>query len=83
MKAIELTGSIDALGNLSLDQSLVAVAAGPVKVIVLFEDNLPNDAGDPDDTPLEEVKASLQRALSEARSGQRLSLLQALQGLDD
>jgi hypothetical protein len=31
---------------------------------------------DPDDTPLEEVKASLRRALAESKSGQRIPIAQ-------
>lgn len=37
---------------------------------------------DPDDTPLEEVKASLRRALQESKSGQRIPIVQMWDGID-
>jgi hypothetical protein len=37
---------------------------------------------DPDDTPLEEVKASLRRALQELKSGQRIPIAQMWDGID-
>jgi hypothetical protein len=37
---------------------------------------------DPDDTPLEEVKASLRRALQESKSGQRIPIAQMWDGID-
>lgn len=84
MKAIELTGVVDAQGNLCLEKSLLPLDQGPVRVIVLYsQDFATEDAHDPDDTPLEEVKASLRRALEEARAGQRIPLSQMWDGIDD
>jgi hypothetical protein len=37
---------------------------------------------DPDDTPIEEVKASLRKALQEARSGQRIPIAQMWESID-
>ncbi len=37
---------------------------------------------DPDDTSVEDIKASLRRALQEATSGQRISLSQMWEGID-
>ena len=70
MKAIELTGTVDNRGNLSLDEPVLVTANSRVRVIILCsEESLEVD---PDDTPDEEVKASLRRALEEAKSGQRI-----------
>ena len=38
MKAIEVTGSIDAEGNLLLDEPIQAVASSRVRVILLFSE---------------------------------------------
>ncbi len=55
MIAIEVTGTIDAEGNLILDQPL-KMESYPLKVrlIILFS----KEENDPDDTPVEEIKAS-------------------------
>jgi hypothetical protein len=84
MKAIEVTGTIDNKGNLSLDKPISEAAHGRVRVIVLCsEENLDEDlADDPDDTPLEEVKASLRRALQESKSDQRIPIAQMWDGID-
>ncbi|MBW4601825.1 MAG: hypothetical protein KME29_20180 [Calothrix sp. FI2-JRJ7] len=37
---------------------------------------------DPYDTPVEEIKASLRRALHDAKTGQRLPLSQMWEGID-
>lgn len=81
MKAIEVTGSIDAEGNLLLDEPIPSAASSRVRVILLFSE-LAEDADDPDDTPVEAVKASLQRALQQAKSGERLPLSQMWEGFD-
>ncbi|MBE9141038.1 hypothetical protein IQ254_28215 [Nodosilinea sp. LEGE 07088] len=83
MKAIELTGTVDEQGNLLLDQAASSMPQGPVRVIVLYpEDHSIGDVNDPDDTPMEEVKASLKQALEEAKSGQRIPLSQLWEGID-
>ncbi len=63
MRAIEITGKIDEKGQLLLDEPLEVTGVDEVRVIVLFEEN----GDDPDDTPTEEIKASLRRALQEAK----------------
>ncbi len=69
MKAIEVTGSIDGMGNLILDQPIQAESyPHRVRVIVLFSES--ESEIDPDDTPVEEIKASLRRALQQAKAGQ-------------
>ena len=37
---------------------------------------------DPDDTPIEEIKASLRRAWQEAKSGNRIPLSEMWEGID-
>ncbi|RUT05581.1 hypothetical protein DSM106972_035880 [Dulcicalothrix desertica PCC 7102] len=80
MKAIEVTGSIDQKGNLILDE-LIHVETYPsrVRVIVLFTEQ---EESDPDDTPIEDVKASLRRGFEQAKAGQRLPLSQMWEGID-
>jgi hypothetical protein len=79
MKAIEATGIVDDQGNLALDQPVVDSTPGRVRVIILYSEK---DLEDPDDTPLEEVKESLRRALQEAKSGQRIPISQMWDGID-
>ena len=83
MKAIEVTGTVDEKGSLSLDQPVAIAAHSHVRVIILYsEAPLENEEHDPDDTPLEEVKASLRRALEESKSGQRIPIAQMWDGID-
>jgi len=70
MKAIEVTGNLDETGQLSLDHPIENFAPSRVRVIVLFPDVTEEVETDPDDTPIEEVKSSLRRALQQAKSGQ-------------
>jgi hypothetical protein len=77
MKAIELTGTVDDRGNLSLDEPVLVSANSRVRVIILCpEESSETTEVDPDDPPIEEVKASLRRALEEAKSGQRIPIAQ-------
>ena len=82
MKAIEVTGVVDNQGNLSLDQPVIIAARGRVRVIILCSEEFVEEEQDPDDTPLEEVKASLRKALEESRSGQRIPIAQMWEGID-
>lgn len=82
MKAIEVTGSIDTQGNLILDEPIQGEPyPSRVRVIVLFTQT-EQEEQDPDDTPIEDVKASLKRALKQAKAGQRLPLSQMWEGID-
>lgn len=76
MKAIEVTGNVDAQGNLNLDAPIGEVAESRVRVIILVPDAIESVEIDVDDTSIEEVEASLKRALQQAKSGQRLPLSQ-------
>ncbi|MFO0125955.1 MAG: hypothetical protein ACK54J_01760 [Pseudanabaena sp.] len=69
MRAVEATGTIDRQGNLSLDQPFDVDISGRVRVIVLFAEPVQELEDDPDDTPIEEVKASLKRAFQQAKVG--------------
>ena len=83
MKAIEVTGKIDAEGNLVLDQPIQGTTyPHQVRVIVLVPEQVEIEAVDPDDTHVEEIKASLKRALQQAKAGQRLPLSQMWEGID-
>lgn len=82
MKAIEVTGRIDAQGNLVLDQPIQGTDyPHRVRVIVLVPEAA-ETTDDPDDTPVEEVKASLKRALQQAKAGQRIPLSKLWEGID-
>jgi hypothetical protein len=83
MKAIEVTGKIDSLGNLVLDEPIQGTTyPHQVRVIVLVPEQGEAEEVDTDDTPTEEVKASLRRALEQAKTGQRLPLSQMWEGID-
>ena len=81
MKAIELTGTVDARGNLSLDEPVLVSANSRVRVIILCPEES-SETIEIDDTPIEEVKASLRRALQEAKSGQRIPISQRWEAID-
>ncbi|MDZ7965558.1 MULTISPECIES: hypothetical protein [unclassified Nostoc] len=83
MKAIEVTGKIDSQGNLILDEPIQGnTYPHQVRVIVLVPEQAEAEELDPDDTPVEEIKASLRRALQQAKTGQRLPLSQMWEGID-
>ncbi|BAY27834.1 hypothetical protein NIES2100_76600 [Calothrix sp. NIES-2100] len=83
MKAIAVTGRIDAQGNLILDEPIQETSyPHQVQVIVLIPEHSEVAEIDPDDTPVEEIKASLRRALQQAKAGQRLPLSQMWEGID-
>ena len=67
MRAVEATGTIDRQGHLLLDHPFDVDISGRVREIVLFAD--PIQENDPDDTPIEEVKASLKGLFSKLRQG--------------
>jgi hypothetical protein len=82
MKAVEVTGTLDETGQLFLDRPIEKFPPSRVRVIVLFPDVNEEVETDPDDTPIAEVKASLTRALQEAKTGQRLPLSEMWEGID-
>jgi hypothetical protein len=70
MKAFEVTGTIDEKGQLILDRPLTLDTPGPVRIIVLLPEPTDEAEDDPDDTPVEEVKASLRKGLLQGKAGQ-------------
>ena len=80
MRAVEVTGTIDRQGHLLLDQPFDVDISGRVRVIVLFSE--PSQENDPDDTPIEEVKASLKMAFQQAKAGQRIPFEKMWDGID-
>ena len=82
MKAVEVTGNIDEKGQLFLDKPIEVENPSKVRVIVLFTEQTDELENDPDDTPIEEIKASLKRALQEAKAGQRIPLEKMWEGID-
>ncbi|MEA5488978.1 MULTISPECIES: hypothetical protein [Pseudanabaena] len=82
MRAVEATGTIDREGHLLLDHPFDVDIAGRVRVIVLFSEPDQELEDDPDDTPIEEVKASLKRAFQQAKAGQRIPFEKMWDGID-
>lgn len=82
MKAVEVTGVVDEQGNLSLYEPVPLMAQGTVRVIILYPEQTEESEQDPDDTSVEDIKASLRRALQQATSGQRIPLSQMWEGID-
>lgn len=82
MKAFEVTGTIDEKGQLLLDRPLTLDTPGPVRIIVLLPEPTDEAEEDPDDTPVEEVKASLKRALQQAKTGQTRPISELWERID-
>ncbi len=82
MRAVEATGTIDRQGYLLLDHPFDVDISGRVRVIVLFSEPVEELEDDPDDTPIEEVKASLKRAFQQAKAGQRIPFEKMWDGID-
>ncbi|EGK86873.1 hypothetical protein MicvaDRAFT_3664 [Microcoleus vaginatus FGP-2] len=79
---MEVPARIHEKGQLILDRPLTLDTPGPVRIIVLLPEPTDEAEDDPDDTPVEEVKASLKRSLQEAKAGQRIPLSQMWEGID-
>lgn len=82
MRAVEVAGTIDRQGHLLLDQPINVDISSRVRVIILFAEPTQELADDPDDTPIDEIKASLKRAFQQAKAGQRIPLEQMWDGID-
>lgn len=82
MRAIEVTGKIDEKGQVSLDYPIEGETDSRVRLIVLFSETTEELENDPDDTPIEEIKASLRIALQEAKEGKRIPLSEIWEGID-
>ena len=53
-----------------------------MRIIVLFQEPTDEGEDDPDDTPVEEVKASLRRALQQAKAGQTRPISELWERID-
>ena len=82
MRAVEVSGTVDREGHLLLDHPFDVDIAGRVRVIVLFSEPDQELEDDPDDTPIEEVKASLKRAFQQAKAGQTRPISEMWDGID-
>lgn len=83
IKAIEVTGKIDQQGNLVLDEPIQGnTYPHQVRVIVLVPEQAEVEQIDLDDTPIEEIKASLRRALHQAKTGQTIPISELWDGID-
>jgi hypothetical protein len=79
MRAFEVMATLNDKKQLLLDENLDIDTPSRVKVILLVSEE---NESDPDDTPVEEIKASLKRALQEAKAGERIPLAQMWEGID-
>lgn len=79
MQAFEVMGRVDKNGQILLDEPLEIASDSRVKVILLVA-NEPDF--DPDDTPVEEIKASLRRALQEVKEGKTRPISELWEGID-
>ena len=82
MRAVEVSGTVDRQGHLLLDHPFDVDVSGRVRVIVLFSEPVQELENDPDDMPIEEVKASLKRAFQQAKAGQRIPFEKMWDGID-
>lgn len=82
MRAVEVTGTVDRQGHLLLDHPIDVDISSRVRVIVLFSELIQELEDDPDDTPIEEVKASLKRAFQQAKAGQTRPISELWDGID-
>ena len=79
MRAFEVMATVSNSKQLLLDSDL-DWDTSRVKVIILESDEVEFD---PDDTPVEEVKASLRRALQDYKEGKRVPASELWKGIDD
>jgi hypothetical protein len=82
MKAVEVLGTIDEKGQLFLDRAIEDFPSSRVRVILLFAEVTEEVDTDPDDTPIAEVKASLRRALQQAKAGQTRPISELWERID-
>ncbi len=82
MRAVEVSGTVDRHGHLLLDHPIDVDISSRVRVIVLFSEPIQELEDDPDDTPIEEVKASLKRAFQQAKAGQTRPISELWDGID-
>ena len=69
-------------GPKSLEKHEMLIFPGLQKVSYGMIQETEEEEEDPDDTPVEEIKASLRRALQEAKEGKRIPLSEMWEGID-
>ncbi len=79
MKAFETTGKVKKKGQLLLNEPLNIDEDSEVKVIVLVSEKAEYDRND---TPLEEIKASLRLALQEVKVGKTRPISELWENID-
>jgi hypothetical protein len=82
MRAVEVAGNIDEQGHLVLDEPVEVISPGRVRVLILFTETMSELENNNDNDSTESVKASLQRALLQAKTGQRIPISQMWEGID-
>jgi hypothetical protein len=80
MKAFEVMATLNDQKQLLLDDNLDINTPSRVKVILLVSEE---NESDPDDTPVEEIKASLKRALQEAKEGKTRPIFELWERIND
>lgn len=78
MKAIKVMGTINEQGQLALDEPLEITQNSRVEVIVLIQEEPPED-----DTPNTEVLADLRQAWHEAMTGQTIPVAQLWEEIEN
>jgi hypothetical protein len=79
MKAFDVMATLNDQKQLILDNSLDIDTPSRVRVILLVSEE--NEI-DPDDTPVEEIKASLKQALQEVKEGKTKPISQLWERID-
>lgn len=80
MKAFDVMATLNNQKQLLLDDSLDIDTPSRVRVILLVSDEKESD---PDDTPVEEIKASLKRALQEVKEGKTRPVSELWERIND
>jgi hypothetical protein len=82
MKALEVTGTIDEKGQLLLDRPLTQDIPSLQRIILLLSELIDQAKEDPDDTTVAEIKASLRKALQQAKTGQTRPISELWERID-
>ena len=80
MKAFDVMATLNNQKQLLLDENLDLDPPSRVRVILLISDE---QESDPDDTPVEEIQASLKRALQEVKEGKTRPISELWERIND
>ncbi|HEY9703078.1 MAG TPA: hypothetical protein V6C58_11565 [Allocoleopsis sp.] len=80
MKAFDVMATLNEQKQLILDDSLDIDTPSRVRVILLISDESESEI---EDTPVEEIKASLRRALKEVKEGKTRPISELWERIDD